>query len=56
LIELHAGADQMTPIEMTIEEQNEWNYRVRYEEWTYREPRDDSRDKIFLAKYSAVVV
>jgi hypothetical protein len=39
----------MTPIEMTVEEQNEYQYRVRYEAWTYRELRDDGRDKIFLA-------
>jgi hypothetical protein len=38
-----------TSIEMTVEEQDEYQYRVRYDAWTYREPRDDGRDKIFLA-------
>jgi hypothetical protein len=39
----------MTPIEMQVEEQNEYQYRVRYDAWQYREPRDDGSDKIFLA-------
>jgi hypothetical protein len=39
----------MTPIEMLVEEQNEHQYRVRYDAWHYREPRDDGSDKIFLA-------
>jgi hypothetical protein len=39
----------MTPIEMNVEEQNEYQYRVRYDAWTYREPRDDGSDKIFIA-------
>jgi hypothetical protein len=38
----------MTPIEMLVEEQNEHQYRVRYDAWHYREPRDDGSDKIFL--------
>ncbi|MFZ2082197.1 MAG: hypothetical protein WAV38_37200 [Xanthobacteraceae bacterium] len=39
----------MTPIEMNVEPQNEYQYRVRYDGWHYREPRDDGSDKIFLA-------
>jgi hypothetical protein len=39
----------MAPIEMTIEEQSEYQYRVRYAAWEYHAPRDDGRDKIFLA-------
>ena len=39
----------MTPIEMQVEVQNEHQYRVRYDAWHYREPRDDGSDKIFLA-------
>jgi hypothetical protein len=39
----------MMPIEMQVEEQNEHQYRVRYDAWHYREPRDDGLDKIFLA-------
>jgi hypothetical protein len=39
----------MTPIEMQVEEQNAYQYHVRYEAWHYREPRDDGSDKIFLA-------
>ena len=43
------GGSLMTPIEMQVEEQNEHHYRVRYDAWHYREPRDDGSDKIFLA-------
>ena len=39
----------MKPIEMNVEPQNEYQYRVRYDAWHYREPRDDGKDKIFLA-------
>jgi hypothetical protein len=40
----------MTPIEMQVEAQNEYQYRVRYDAWQYLAPRDDGRDnKIFLA-------
>jgi hypothetical protein len=39
----------MKPIEMNVEEQNEYQYRVRYDAWQYHEPRDDGSDKIFLA-------
>jgi hypothetical protein len=39
----------MMPIEMQVEEQNEHHYRVRYDAWHYREPRDVGSDKIFLA-------
>jgi hypothetical protein len=52
LIELQSrtGARLMsTSIEMNVEEQNEYQYRVRYDAWQYREPRDDGSDKIFLA-------
>jgi hypothetical protein len=39
----------MTPIEMLIEEQDAYQYRVRWEAWQYHAPRDDGSDKIFLA-------
>jgi hypothetical protein len=38
-----------TPIEMQVEEQDAYQYRVRYDAWQYHAPRDDGRDKIFLA-------
>ena len=33
------------PIEMQVEPQNEYQYRVRYEAWHYRKSRDDGSDE-----------
>jgi hypothetical protein len=37
------------PIEMQVEPQDEYRYRVRYDAWNYLAPRDDGKDKHFLS-------